>query len=79
MNSLILLQDRAYLELIIDVSSNFQAMFLLQTRITGISLKAINSSKAVLKIAGPAFSKINSVIVSDSAVGASVLTVEFFC
>ena len=51
---------------IIIVSSNFQALLLLQDKITGIGigLKAMNSSKKVLKITGPALFRINSVIIS---------------
>ena len=37
-------------------------------QIIGISLKAINSSKRVLKITGPALSRINSVIISEQTV-----------
>ena len=46
-------------------------------KITGINLKAIDSSKKVLKVTGPAFSRINSVIISARTVrryGFSVLT-----
>ena len=63
---LILLRDRPCLELII-ISSHFQAFLFLQ-KITEISLKAINSSKKVLKITGPALSRINSVILSARTV-----------
>ena len=55
------------LELII-VSSNFQALLLLQDKITGIGLKANSSSKKVLKITGPALFRINSVIISARTV-----------
>ena len=57
------MRDGPCLELII-VSSNFQALILLR----GISLKAINSSKKVLKIAGCALSRINSVVISARTV-----------
>ena len=57
------------MELII-VSSNFQALLLLSLagQITGIGLKAINSSKKVLKITAPALFRINSVIISARTV-----------
>ena len=48
-------------------SSNFQAL-LFAGQITGIGLKAINSSKKVLKITGPALFRINSVIMSARTV-----------
>ena len=58
---LILLRDRPCLELIsLPVIFGFA---LLAGQITGIGLKAINSSKAVLKITGPALSRNNSVII----------------
>ena len=50
------------MELII-VSSGFQALLLLQDLFTGIGLKAIDSSKKVLKITGPALIRSNSVII----------------
>ena len=57
---LIFLRDGPCLELII-VSSNSQALLPLAGQITGIGLKAIISSKKVLKITGPALFRINSV------------------
>ena len=50
---------------------NFPVTFRLSSswrEITGIGLKAINSSKKVLKITGPALSRINSVIISARTV-----------
>ena len=61
------LRDGPCLELVI-VSSNFQALPPLAGQITGIGLKAINSSKKVLKITGPALFRINSVIISARTV-----------
>ena len=55
---LIVLRGRPCLELII-VSSNFQRFALLAGQTTGISLKALNSSKKVLEIIGPALSRID--------------------
>ena len=40
----------------------------LQRKLTGISLKASNSSKKVLKITGPAHSRINSVTIAARTV-----------
>ena len=67
---LILLRDGPCLELII-VSSNFQASSS-GRKITGSSLKAIDSSKKVLKITGPGLSRINSVMISARTVIDSV-------
>ena len=60
-------RDEPCLESII-VSSNFQALLLLQDKLLEIGLKAINSSKKVLKIIGPALFRINSVIISARTV-----------
>ena len=59
---LILLWDRPCLESNI-ASSNFR-LGLAAGQMTGISLKAIDSSRNVLKITGPALSRFNSVIIS---------------
>ena len=68
---LILLRDGPCLELFI-VSSNFQALLFLQDKLLE-SVTAINSSKKVLKITGPALSGINSVRMSAR----TVMWIEF--
>ena len=47
---------------------SFSGFTPLAGQITGIGLKAINSSKKVLKITGPALFRINSVIISARTV-----------
>ena len=62
----ILLRHGPCLELIF-VSSNLR-LCLLARRITGISVKGVNSIENVLRNAGPALSRINSEIISARTV-----------
>ena len=56
--ALILLRDRPCLELVIN-SSAFLGFALVAEQTTGISLQALTSSTKVLKIDGPALSRLN--------------------
>ena len=72
------MRDGPCLELII-VSSNFQALLVLQDKLLESVLKAIISSKNVLKITGPALSRINSVIISARTVWWKISLLLFTC
>ena len=63
---LFFVRDRPCLELII-ISSNFQAVLLLGEKYWNHS-ESSNTSKKVLKITGPALSRINSVVISARTV-----------
>ena len=65
---LIFFADGPSSEWVIIVSRIFSSFSPLAGQITGSGLKAINSSKKVLKITGPALFRINSVIISARTV-----------
>ena len=69
---MILLGDRSCLQ-VNTVSSDFQALLLLQDKICGMGLKTFNSSKTVIKKSGPALARINN-FSADSTCGACIRT-----